>query len=141
MKRKQASFLVYVSCGMMLMEKSDKHGGLHILGGKTEDADFGHSHGLCEYAKTTLIREVEEEVGVRLPPFSICVVDRRDVVHDGVLWTETYFRAVRPIDALESLWHPAVLWVPIETTEPESCATEAGRHALELTRKVSWILK
>lgn len=136
MKHKKASFLVYVSCGMVLMEKSDKHGGLHILGGKTDEADYDHVRGARGYAKTTLIREIVEEVGVDLSPFGLHEVDSRDIVHDGVLWTETYFRCACPVDALESLWHPAVLWVPIENTDLDSCATNAGRRALELAKEM-----
>lgn len=136
MKHKKASFLVYVSCGMVLMEKSNKHGGLHILGGKTDETDYDHARGAREYAKTTLFREIMEEVGIDLSPFGVYEIDRRDVVHDGVLWTETYYRCGCPVDAIESLWHPAVLWVPIETTELESCATNAGRRALELAKEM-----
>lgn len=133
---KSASFLVYVSCGMVLMENSPKHGGIHGVGGKTDEGDFEGPLGARGYAQATLIREVNEELGVDLSPFGLHSILRREVYHDGVVWTETYFRVASPVDGIEAIGRDAVVWVPIFGTEPDSCATEAGRQVLGLAKEI-----
>lgn len=135
-QRESASFLVYVSCGMVLMENSPKHGGIHGIGGKTDEEDFEGPLGACSYAQTTLIREVNEELGVDLSPYGLHSIHRREVYHDGVVWTETYFRVASPVDSIEAIDRDAAVWVPIFGTEPDSCATEAGRQVLGLAKEI-----
>lgn len=135
-QHKSASFLVYVSCGMVLMENSSKHGGIHGIGGKTDEEDFEGPLGACNYAQTTLIREANEELGVDLSPYGLHSILRREVYHDGVVWTETYFRVASPVDSIEIIDRDTAVWVPIFGTEPDSCATEAGRQVLGLAKGI-----
>lgn len=135
-QRKDASFLVYVSCGTVLMENSPKHGGIHGIGGKTDDEDFEGPLGARSYARTTLVREVKEELGVDLSPFGLHPIFHREVYHDGAVWSETYFRVASPVDSIEAIDSGAAVWVPIFGTEPDSCATEAGRQVLALAKEI-----